>query len=200
MTAPTCTFDDARHEYRIAGRVVPGVTSVLGDLIPGWHASDWHLQRGRAVHAAAAFVAREVPFESDPQIAGQVAACLRFFREVKPLVIHVEQQVYSGCYQYAGTLDLVAQIGGRIVVVDYKSTLTPTVPYQVAAYAFALPEPDVKWGCGVELRDDGKYSMSEMYPLKLYTAGWLALLTAYGIRRRCGIAETGSESENGDAG
>ena len=60
MTAPTCTFDADRHEYRIAGRVVPSVTHVLGDLIPGWRASDWHLQRGRAVHAS--FFERSVTF------------------------------------------------------------------------------------------------------------------------------------------
>ena len=54
MTA--CTFDAETHEYRIGGRKVVGVTTVLNDLIPGYRASDWYLQRGRAVHAAAAMI------------------------------------------------------------------------------------------------------------------------------------------------
>jgi hypothetical protein len=197
MTAPNCTFDEALHEYRIAGRVVPGVTSVLGDLIPGWRASEWHLQRGRAVHACAAMLARGLEFTHDSQIDGQVAALRRFWSEVRPEPIEVERAVYSVSYQYAGTFDLLASAGGRIVMVDYKATLTPAVPYQVAAYALAMDAPKVSFGVGVELRDDGKYRMSEMYPLRLYTQGWLALLTAYNIRRRYGIAETGNESENG---
>jgi hypothetical protein len=206
MIESTCTFDEATHTYRIAGRQVPSVTQVLGDLIPGWHASDWHLQRGRAVHAAAAFIAREVPFDSDPQVAGQVAACLRFFREVKPMVIEVERPVYSPKYQFAGCLDLLTiRPGGRgeRMVLDFKSSLSPSVPFQVAGYAWAAEETlgvPVGFGCGVELRADGTYRMSEIWHLPRFKIGWLSLLSAYNIRRRCGIAETGSESGNGDAG
>lgn len=52
------TFDPSTHTYKINDRPVPGVTSVLRDLIPGWSASDWHLNRGRIVHQCAAGIAR----------------------------------------------------------------------------------------------------------------------------------------------
>ncbi len=186
-------FDPATHTYRIGGRLVPSVTQVLGDLIPGWRASDWYLQRGRAVHACAALLARGVPFESDPQIAGQVEALRKFFAEVNPRVIWAEKQVYSELYQYAGTLDLFCDIGAKTnVVLDYKSALTGTVPIQCAAYALALPG-DPRWGLGVEIRDDGTYRMSEVYDLRRYKAEWLALLTTYNIRRRLGCQKVGEE-------
>jgi hypothetical protein len=138
-------------------------------------------------------VARGQDFDYDLQIDGQVAAIRRFFAEVKPEVLEVEKQVYSKQYQYAGTLDLLIRHGGRWCVVDFKSMLTPSVPYQVAAYAQAVSEPSgavsPPIGLGVEIRADGTYRMSEVYDLRRYRAGWLALLGSYNIRRQCKVKE-----------
>lgn len=187
-------FDEETHSYAINGRRVPSVTQVLGDLIPGWHASDWHMQRGRAVHACAAMIARGEEFEHDPQISDQVAACRRFFAECKPDVQAVELQVYSERLQFAGTLDLSGMMVGQPCVLDYKATLTKALPYQLAAYALAewemLRQPMKRYGLGVELREDGTYRLSEPYDLRLYSQAWLALLTTYNVRRKCGIKET----------
>lgn len=194
-------FDPKTHSYSIDGRPVPGVTSVLRDLLPGWTASDWHLQRGRAVHACVAMIARGQTFIHDPQIEGQVQAAERFFRETRPQVLKVEYPVYSRQYQYAGTLDLVALLAGhtRRVLIDFKASLTETVPYQCAGYGVALREQDpalgVSYGIGVELRADGTYRMSDTYTLKHYGPRWLALLTAYKIRRECGVKEETEEQD-----
>ena len=69
-----CTFNDATHEYRIGGRFVPSVTQVLGDLLPCFQAGEWYLERGRAVHACAAMIAKGIAFDHDEQIDGQVMA------------------------------------------------------------------------------------------------------------------------------
>lgn len=187
------TFDPILHRYTIAGRHVPGVTSVLRDLIPGWSASDWYLERGRVVHACAALVARGKDFEFDPQIAGQVAALRRFFAEVKPSVLCVERQVYSERWQYAGTLDLLTQKPGTeaAMILDFKASLTLSVAYQCAAYALAyrLCSSPIKWGCGVEIHENGLYKMGEIYDLRKYQQDWLNLLGAYNIRRKNGIKE-----------
>lgn len=198
MTKGEQTFDPATHTYRIDGRPVPSVTQVLGDVLPGWQASEWYLERGRAVHACAAMIAKGQTFTHDPQIDGQVRALRRFFAEVKPLVLAVEQQVYSTSYRYAGTLDLLTRKPGglQLMVVDFKASLAPATLYQCAAYALAYDDgPNagrvpVNLGCGVEIRDDGTYKMSEVWNLKQYKPQWLALLTAYNIRRRCGVTET----------
>ena len=181
-------FEADQHRYYIDERPVPSVTQVLSDLIPGWKASEWYLERGQAVHAAAAFIARKVEFDSDDRISGQVNAILKFFAEVRPVVKGVEVKVFSSGYQYAGTLDLLTDK----TIVDYKASLTPATPYQIAGYALALEgEKGVKInrGIAVEIREDGTYHMSEPYDLRLYRQGWLALLTAYGIRRKCKIKE-----------
>jgi len=187
------SFDPATHTYEINGRRVPNVTQVLGDLIPGWHAADWYLERGRAVHAAAAFIAQGIEFDADPQIEGEVRALRRFFAEVKPKVVSVERPVYSERYQFAGCLDLLCHLDApELVVIDYKATLTPSLPYQCAFYALAIDEMPMKCapvtlGMGVEIRGDGTYGLSDAYDLKRYKQGALSLLTAYGIRRRCNI-------------
>lgn len=179
-------FDAATHTYRIAGRVVPSVTQVLGDLLPGWQASEWHMQRGTAMHACAAMIAQGVEFVHDPQLDGRVAALRAFFREVRPVVMSVEQRLYSLTYRYAGTCDMVCEIGGRKIVLDWKSTTTAAAKYQVAAYAQIM---GVSYGCAVEIRENGTYGMSEVWNLARGKGQWLALLSAYNIRRECGINE-----------
>jgi hypothetical protein len=188
LSVSDCSFDPEKHEYRINGKRVPGVTQVLGDLIPGYRASDWYLQRGRAVHACAAMVAKGIAFEHDPRIAGQVAAVRKFFREIKPTVIFVERQVYSTKYLYGGTLDLDCEIDGRPMITDYKASLTEATVYQCAGYAQALRETgrNINHGVGIELHADGTYKMSEVWDLKWPTQEWLALLTTFRIRERLG--------------
>ena len=180
-----CTFDPEKHEYRINGRRVEGVTQVLRDILPGWKASEFFLGKGRAVHAAAAFVARGIAFEHDPRISGQVEAVRKFFREVKPTVIAVEQPVYSTRYLYGGTLDAVLIID-RSLVVDYKAHVTKATVYQCAAYSLALPK-FVRHGIGIEFHDDGTYKMpDEIWDLKRPAQEWLAMLTTFRIRERLG--------------
>jgi len=189
----TIDFDEAAHVYTLNGEVVPSVTQVLGDVLPGWQAGEWYLQRGQAVHAAAAMIAWGVEFDHDPQIEGQVRACRRFFREVQPRVIQVEFRVASEVHGYAGTLDLLATINGKPTVLDWKASIAPSARYQVAAYALAYGESQVapcpRYGCAVALGEDGYYKMSKMWDLRQLRAGWLALLAAHRIRREAGIKE-----------
>lgn len=192
--AADCRFDTEKHRYYINDRPVPSVTQVLADLLPGWRASDWYLQRGRAVHACAALVAQGKQFEHDERITGQVAACQKFFADLKPEVLGVEERFYSERYQFAGTADLIAMIQGRKTFVDYKASLTGSVPIQCAAYSLASGSTGPLWGLGVELHEDGSYKMSELYDLRRYTSEWLALLTAFNVRRRLKVQE---ESEDG---
>ncbi len=189
-------FKPETHQYYISGRPVPSVTQVLADLLPGWKASEWFLRRGTAVHACSAMIAKGVPFEHDKRITGQVEACRRWFSEMEPDVLQVELPVYSKMYQFAGTLDLLANLQGKRCMVDFKATLTETVPLQCAAYAIAYEEMDgvaISYGAGVQLGADGRYKMTDIYNLKQYRREWLALLTAYRVRRRLKIEEPKEE-------
>lgn len=192
-------FDPDTYTYTIDGRAVPSVTTVLNDLLPCFQAGEWYLNRGIAVHACCAMIARGKAFEHDPEIDGQVRACRRFFAEVKPVVIDVERRLYSTRYGFAGTFDMVCKIDGRVVLLDWKASFNKSLPYQLAGYALlnegCIGNQAIKYGCGVQLCDDGTYHMSHekphgFYDLRSYKNGFLALLSAYNIRKNAlkGIA------------
>jgi hypothetical protein len=189
-------FDPEKHEYRI---VVPSVTQVLADVLPPWRASEWHLQRGQAVHACCAMIARGQEFTNDPQIDGQVRAARLWFAQVKPEIIVVERPMFSRRYQFAGTPDLICRIGSHNCVVDFKARMTPAVRYQTGAYGLLYDEHTGRdmpaWGVGVELHEDGTYRMSERYQIVQAARAFLALLTAYNVRRECGVRGDGESYE-----
>ena len=201
MTAQATAFDPESHTYTIGGRRVPSVTDVLSDLLPCWQASEWYLERGRAVHACAAMIARKQGFEHDPQILGQVQALQRFWAEVKPELPVVEMQVYSQRYLYGGTLDLVATMGIKRVVVDYKASPSPATVYQLAAYSLAYEEMggmSVPWGCEVVITEDG-YKMGAMVNLNRAQREWLMLLAAHKIRQIIVFRPRRRQHENRDS-
>lgn len=194
---PALTFDHSRHEYRLDGIRVPSVTQVLGDIVPGWQADPWYLERGTAVHACAAMIARGEDFDHDPQIAGQVKAIRRFFKEVRPVVFAVEKMVHSLRYRYAGTFDLSAMIGHRFLLIDWKASIGPATRWQLAAYYVAYREcADNKniprHGCGVQINADGTYKIGEIYDLKRLENEWLAMRTVYGIREKLKLTKEGN--------
>jgi hypothetical protein len=179
------TFDPEKHEYRLDGQRVPSVTQVIWDLLPGFEAGEWYLERGTAVHACAAMIAAGQDFEHDPVISGQVAACRRFFAEIKPQVLEIEHRVFSAEYQFAGTLDLWAMIAGHDVIIDWKSHVDERCGWQLAAYSLCLPGK-IKTGYGVQLNDDGTYKMTP-FKLATYAREFLAMRAAFGLRERMGI-------------
>ena len=181
-----------KYRYHIAGRGVRSVTEILGELLPQYQAPAWYLQRGQAVHACCAMIARGQEFDSDPQIAGQVEACRAALWDLKPVPIEVEVPHTSERYQYAGTPDMLCHIGGKRVVLDYKASLTPVVPLQLGGYAELIG--DVVWGMGIELREDGTYTTTGLLDLRIPRREFLALRTVYGIRERLGML-TRKESE-----
>jgi len=189
---PEYTFDEENHVHRIGGYVVPGVTTVLNDLIPCWAAGEWYLERGKAVHACAAMIALKKEFEYDPQIEGQVHALRQFFEDHAPEVYGVEQPVFSLKYRYAGIADLFCTLAFDFVLIDFKASFSEALPFQLAAYSMAYQEMTgkaYKLGMGVEIHPDGTYALSALYDLKRYKQEWLSLLTTYRIRRRCKVKE-----------
>ena len=189
------TFDPIRHLYTINSRPVPSVTqiirAILGDAM--WQASDWHMNRGTAVHACAALVARGKIFSCDPQIAGQVVACHKFFLDMKPEVLEVEQQLYSASYQFAGTMDmrclfLKETMMPMDTIVDWKSSLSEVSEIQAGGYGVMCPPS--KYGMIVALQEDGNYKCGEMFKLERRKQEFLALRSVYAIRQRVGLIKT----------
>ena len=77
------TFNEEDHTYTIDGCPVPPVTHVIKNTVgTGWEASPWYLQRGKAIHACAAFIAQGIDFKFDERLAPYVAALKKFFKEI----------------------------------------------------------------------------------------------------------------------
>lgn len=182
-------FNKKAHTYRADGRIVPGVTGIIKDLLPlGFSTLEWHLLRGRKVHDYAARIARGEKLNRDNELLGYIAAIEKYFAEVKPRTIDVEQQVYSSRYQYAGTYDSYSEIDGRRCLVDYKNSMNyDRVALQLAAYAIAHVD-QIKWGVGVQFKDNGTYTMTDK-PIRLrpFEREFLAMRSVYEIRKRLGI-------------
>jgi len=71
--------------------------------------------------------------------------------KLKPILI--EHTVYSKTYEYAGTMDLLADINGKLSVVDWKTgkAIYPEAILQNAAYRYAVWE----MGIGVPVPPKG---------------------------------------------
>lgn len=180
------TVDPELHEYRVDGVVIPSVTQVLDETLGvQWRAGDWYLQRGHAVHACAALIAKGKTFKHDPAVDGQVSACRKFFSDHKPEVLSVEGIGYHPLYRYAGTPDMLCRMMGKVVVLDWKATIPDTVEIQLAAYSL-LQKPVVKWGLAVALHDDGTYKIGGLFDLRYPSNTFLSCLTVYNIRKKLG--------------
>ena len=77
-----------------------------------------------------------------PEAAIAVNAGERFLDENKVEMVMSEQTVWSEKFEFAGTLDMLAKVGGQLAVVDWKTSkaIYPEARLQVAAYAIAVDE------------------------------------------------------------
>lgn len=78
--------------------------------------------RGSDVHRVAEALHLGQVVEYDPEIEGYVTQYRRFLEDFEPEFLLAEAPVYNLTYRYAGTLDGVAVIDGKRVVVDLKTT------------------------------------------------------------------------------
>jgi hypothetical protein len=134
-------FDEARHEYTVGGRIIPSVTQILGILqdfggVPA-DVLDRAAEFGTHVHHACALDnARQLDEAAlDPGLLPYLAQWRRFLAESGGVVLASEQRVYHPGLHYAGTLDALVSIRGKVALVDIKTGQLPrTVGAQTIAY------------------------------------------------------------------
>jgi hypothetical protein len=132
--------------------------------------------KGTRIHALADPLAHGAEVDVPDELAGHVESCVRFLDEWHPKIIVSEAPVYHEKYLYAGTLDLLAEIGDETWLLDWKTSASGAygdTAFQLAAYRYAthmlagnelIEMPPVD-RCGVVwLRADG-------YDLYHYDAG-----------------------------
>jgi len=179
-------FDVIEHRYTVDGRVVPSVTQILKavglidySFIPQAVLLE-AARRGRLVHQALEYMDRdELDEESvDPQLAGYITACRRFYRESGFVVADIEKRVYNRLYGYAGTLDRTGFLERTPAVLDLKTGLVlPGHALQLVGYANCLPQPRRFRRIALQLNDDGTYRVHE-YPAADFERDTRAFLSA----------------------
>lgn len=183
------TFDADQHSYTLDGVGLPNVTQILKAVLPVSYfgATEWHMERGHAVHACAAMECQGVAYTYDPQIDGQVKAVRAWLTMRSPNVVSVERMVWRTHYiPYAGTLDLLCEINGRLWLVDWKGSASPWDQWQLGGYAEALAEDgiEVKQGMVVELTGGGQPRESKPVELRKARNEWKSILNVYAMMKR----------------
>ena len=190
------TFDNARHEYRLDGVVIPSVTQILKavGLSDYSHVPADKLQlaaeRGTVVHEIIELYEKGTLDEStiDPALRGYFESYLRakdagLLPPERPSAI--EKMVYSAKYKYAGTLD---QMYRDNWINDLKTGKPqPEHELQLTAYWGTMPnayyfEPYKL--TGTYLHEDG--SIADVIEYRCSPSMWLSALAVYRWKEKHG--------------
>ena len=150
---PELSFDEGPHVYRLDGEVIPSVSQIMEPLSKAKYKGipDRVLAkaagRGDAVHNAIEnwlkFGFVDIPREFE----GYMEAFLDWWGKMNPEPVGSELKTYHKIHRYAGTVDLLCNIGGKLVLIDYKTTAQVsemTCGVQLEAYAKALESHGIK--------------------------------------------------------
>ena len=167
-------YDDKAHSYKVEGVKVPSVTRVVDGCFPK-DLTHWALTIGQEEYDKVINDALEIGndthqwiehyinyghacAEPEDYISKSVNAFLDWTTEYNPEWVDAERKIYCDKYKYAGTVDAVAKINGRVCVIDFKTSKKVYKPYhlQVTAYAQAIKRMDGlrRWPLGIILRLD----------------------------------------------
>lgn len=146
-----------------------GPDTILDELkaqnLRWWNTRDDAADRGTAVHKAFELLAegtvpklRDFPVE----FRGYVQAMATWWLEFEPKVLHTELMVASWVHQYAGRMDLLAEVDGRVGVIDLKTSRAvrdshhlQTAGYRIAVVESGYPTPD--FGAILRVGEDGTH-------------------------------------------
>ena len=133
---------------------------------------EYYLKRGTEAHRLFQMVEEGTAddFDFDPEIEKYRAGHAKFLKDTgfRALPGGIEMRVKNDDLGYAGQVDRIGTMQGRVVLLDYKSgTITKGGGLQTALYLRAIP--DYKFDevdrYIVAIKQNGTYAMSEKYPL-----------------------------------
>ena len=180
-------YDEDAHSYKVEGVKVPSVTRIVDACFPK-NLTDWAITIGEEEYHRILDEALdignytqewiEVYIEQGSDIPDRehnsfnsINAFLKWEQEFKPEWLSQETKVYCDRFKYAGTVDAVAKINGRVCVIDFKTSKKIYKPYhlQVTAYAQAIKRMAGlrQWPLGIILRLDketGQYQQKVFEP------------------------------------
>ena len=163
-------FCEENHTYWLGKNKLPSVTTVMNPLsFATYDGVDKEViakaaKKGTSVHQT---IENYVCFgieDVNPEYRAYFDAFLAFWDEIHPIPIAAEIKLYHKFLMYAGTGDLLCEIGGKTVLVDYKTTsqLNPMLTrVQLEAYDKAIESHGLKVDgkAILHLRKDGTYRL-----------------------------------------
>jgi hypothetical protein len=171
---------------------LPSVTEIMGAVYrQHYWTTQFHLDRGTAVHACCAALARKIPFiNNDDRISGQIEAC----RKVLPFlgeVLEVEKRESHNIYQFTGQPDLICGNGKKLIV-DWKASFCGLEPIQLGGYGLLT---NIDRGVAIQLKEDGTFKMSDTFDLRRWKQAFLNTLGVYGTMVKLNLTEKGDRHE-----
>lgn len=150
---PELSFDDGPHIYRLNGIQIPSVSAIMEPLSHAEYGSidentlNRAANKGTIIHNAIENWLKFGIDDEDPEYAGYFNGFREWWGKRKPEFIASEFRVYHKLMRYAGTIDLLAVIEGKLTLVDFKTTyrlIEKNCGIQLEAYAQALASHGIK--------------------------------------------------------
>lgn len=143
--------------YEIDGVWYPRVTSIVGikakpalymfyaglpDFKTGEAIKAKSAEEGTAIHETIEAILRKEPVVIPEDIKPAVSAFLDFYGKNSVVAHKIEERVLSKKHNYAGTMDVLAEVNGQLGVLDIKTSIAIYRDYsiQTSAYIEALKE------------------------------------------------------------
>lgn len=84
----------------------------------------------------------QIPDDADERVRAGINAFLNWFVANDVQFRHAEKLVYSRIYGFAGLVDSVAKVNGKLMLIDYKTSkgVYTEMRYQIAGYRIAFEE------------------------------------------------------------
>jgi len=165
---PNIDFDENNHIYRKSNIRLPSVTQLMKVLSDDLYDNidpavlEKAAKRGTAVHEACEMFDKFNFVGIDENEREYFNAYLNFKKEHKVKSIANEIKVFHKQLLYAGTIDVIAEIDGKITLADIKTTAvlhSKLVAVQLGAYLMALKSHglNVEQCAVVQLKSSGEY-------------------------------------------
>ena len=190
-------FDEEKHEYRLRGKVLPSVTSIIKAILPPQYefAGEWHMQRGAATHKACELADQgRLDWSSvDPEILPRVKAWMKFRRDFPAELVANEKRMAHAELGYAGTADrLLKTPEGELIVCDIKNSVMPQVVLQLAAYLTMFVYDGIRpihRAVAVELLETGEYRCHwfDKQTMRQACMAWLNMVGLYNFASQHGL-------------
>ena len=171
-------FDEQKHEYNVLGTKLPSVTEIIGPLTYTKYKIDAGVieqaaHKGAMTHELTAAYDRG-DLEDDSSIPADGAMYYKAWKDF----CHDYQVEWKyielplACASFAGTVDRIGMIDGKLVVVDIKTTSSMDRASKIAlvtqlhGYSVLCRENDIPVdffsAVGVQLKKDGTYTVHEI--------------------------------------